>query len=66
MPIFLCLKNPFQDSVLCKKEPLEGGWIYTSRSSEGHALLCTLSLAGRSPALPASVSSAMQSYGEYL
>ena len=49
-----------------KEKPLKGGWIYTTSSFEGHALLCTLSLVGRSPALPASVSSAMQSYGEYL
>ena len=66
MPIFLCLKKPIQDSVLCKKEPLEGGWIYTSSSFKGHALLCILSLVGRTPALPTSVSDAMQRYGEYL
>lgn len=49
-----------------KEKPLEGGWIYTTRTFEGHAILCTLSLVGCSPAEPTSVSDAVQSYEEIL
>ena len=38
------------------RKTLCSGWIYTTITAEGYALLCNLSLVGRSPALPTSVS----------